>query len=265
MNLFFRFRPGTNFLFAGFVLLALTNSGLTRWGQNTPPPPEVKILLHSAHPPGNPPGEGMLTVRGNGLDKVEEIRFQPAAKDKKPTQIKLVKKEKVAPPANKTTARAGEWQIQMETRALPVENGFFEFLDKEKKVLTRFPWENSYRDYLPEKEPNNGLQEANAIPSGKWVQGTIGSAKDVDVFAWELPAGHSKVEIQGNRFAGFSLVDLFLFIHNEQGDLITEMAWTSKESLVLSLPKPGKYFFSFIDINDTDSIFHCYQFKLLPR
>ena len=265
MSRFVWLRPGTNFLFAGLILLGLTNAGLTRWAQKAPPQAEVNILVQSPPPMGILPGEGLLTFRGNGLEKVEEIRFQPATKDKKVTQLKLVKKEKVAPPANKTPARAGEWQIQMETRALPVEDGFVEYLDKEKKVLTRFPWENSYRDHIPEKEPNNGLLEANSVPSDKWVQGTIGSAKDVDVFAWELPSGHSKVEIQGNRFARFSLLDPFLFIHNDQGDLITEMVWTSKETVVLSLPKPGKYFFSFIDINDTDSIFHCYQFKLLPR
>ncbi len=237
------------------------------WGQKPPPAPLFQVRLVKLV--SQTPAEAETTFRGDGFEKVAAVQFRTQKPGAEPLPVKIVKFEKNAPPAIRPSARGGAGQLQLETKAIPPgEIGvlqFLEILDKEKKPLGEIPWPLLEAASQSEKEPNNGFLEGNPIRDGQWFHGRISPAKDVDVFVWELPQGKSSVEIQAGRSQKQSLFDPFLMIHNQNGDLVKELVLSSSENRTISLRSPGKYFFSLLDLNDTESEFHHYQFKLTAR
>jgi len=122
------------------------------------------------------------------------------------------------------------------------------------RVLDGTGWE-------PEKEPNNGFREAQALPVGKGIAGAIGSDKDVDVFRF---LGHARQNFVAEIFAerAGSLLDGMLTLYDENGHLLAsndDSGGSRDPQLRFKLPADGTYFLALQDANDRGTPWHAYE------
>ena len=114
--------------------------------------------------------------------------------------------------------------------------------------------------FVDEKEPNDGFRNAQILSPGKGVHGTIGSDKDVDVYAI---TGHAKrilvAELVAAR-AG-SLLDAVLTLYDEKGRVLAscdDSGGSRDPQLRFKLPIDGTYFLAIQDASDHGSPWHSY-------
>ncbi len=101
---------------------------------------------------------------------------------------------------------------------------------------------------LPEQdeaEPNNGIQEANAVPLGITIRGVV-KREDIDLFAVEANGGDRiSVEVEGLRM-GRTFFDPAIELLDESGKVLAQCddAPAAHQDAFLSLiaPKIGRYF-----------------------
>jgi hypothetical protein len=114
--------------------------------------------------------------------------------------------------------------------------------------------------FVDEKEPNDGFRNAQVLPPGKGVHGTIGSDKDVDVYAI---TGHAKKVLVAELFAARagSLLDAVLTLYDEKGRVLAscdDSGGSRDPQLRFKLPVDGKYFLAIQDASDHGSPWHAY-------
>ncbi len=110
----------------------------------------------------------------------------------------------------------------------------------------------------PEKEPNNGISEANLIAVPSTIAGQINGGEDQDTFAIQAKAGETLVfDVEGfkryspaqNQQEGISYLDSFLMLRDGNG---RELAYDDDDSkldafLAFKFPADGKYFVTLRD------------------
>jgi hypothetical protein len=225
------------------------------------PAPAPKALL--CLPLGAAPGATLkVTVRGLRLDNATELRFQNPR-----IQARILGKGKAPVPNMQDSAKIGDTQIEAEVKLPPdAPAGPAPF------VVVGPGGESSPHNFLvnpaipasPEKEPNNGFKQAQAIQVPQIIDGAVSQAQDVDVFKFEGKAGALVViEVQAARLG--SALDPFLTLYDAAG---RELAACPDDGhndprIAVQLPASGTYYVSVIDAQDQGGPAHVY--RLLVR
>jgi hypothetical protein len=114
---------------------------------------------------------------------------------------------------------------------------------------------------VAEKEPNNGLKQAQPIALPQAVDGAVSQNQDVDVFRFEGKAGQRIViEVLAARYG--SPLDSFLSLHDADGRLLAtcdDIEGSTDSRIEVTLPKDGAHFVSVIDVNDVGGPAHVYR------
>ena len=246
-------RHPSNFLALTAVsLLAL----LPATAQDKKKPPEPRVIF--SLPLGVVPGKTTkLTLRGALLDEAKEVRVDHGS-------VKLLTKGKAGVP-DKNPEKVGDTQVEVELNLPPDFRGEAVSLvvvtpkgeTKPHRVLVE-----SLLSIISEKEGNDGFRTAQTIAVPVVIEGTIGRAKDVDVFRIEGKRGQKlTAEVQASRLGAPLDARLTLYIADGQ-QLAANDDFTSEHRdarIELTLPTDGVYYLSLIDAHDSGSALHVYR------
>jgi hypothetical protein len=111
---------------------------------------------------------------------------------------------------------------------------------------------------VPEKEPNNAIQQANPITTPTTIAGVIDGGEDQDTYSFAAKKGERLVfDVEGfkryappqNNMEGVSYLDSFIILRDEQGK---ELAYDDDSTradafLAFQFPTDGKYFITIRD------------------
>jgi len=238
------------------LLLALPTGAQDKKKQ----PPKAEPRVYFSVPLGAAPGKTTrLTLRGSALDDAKEVKIADGA-----GSAKILSKGKAGAP-DKNPEKVGDTQIEIELKldakfvgsAISVivvtPNG--ETMPHAVLVETLFP-------VVADKEANDGFRTAQTINLPCVVEGTIGRAKDVDVFCLEGKKGQTVTfEVLASRHG--SPLDATLTLYDAKGQQIAANDDFSREHrdprIELALPADGQYFVSLLDAHDSGSNLHVYR------
>ncbi len=226
---------------------------------------EPKILLADRWPLPNffPKGQSKLTLRGMALESVEKA--EAISKDGKSLTLKIVQKEKSAPPANREPLEGGESQIELQWPEGSPAPTTLRFQSKGSPKPFDFALTQSLLAIQNEKEPNGGFEEAQKCLPNQLIVGSISPAKDVDVFALFSPKGSRSLVLSGPKAPQMTLLRPYFMLHNAQGDLVKAFEWDKNQELEIPWEGEKAYFLSIIDQLDSTSGFHHYAFQVQFR
>jgi len=235
--------------------------------KGTPAKEPPKVVLVSD--PATAAKKGEWVLRGLHLNQIDKAEFLPAGVETSPLPLKLQPVEKSAPPGNRPPPKAGDESRKLEIKPLldskssfANKTGTIRLHAKDPLPTTVIPWSPPGESTLLETEPNNGPEMATPLSGDREILGCISPNKDVDAVSWVLPPGKTGVILRFGPNQSHSLLEPMVWVHNEQLQLVAELIPKTTQENQLKLGKPGKYYFSIIDINDTDSEFHHYRFRL---
>jgi len=111
---------------------------------------------------------------------------------------------------------------------------------------------------VPEKEPNNAIQQANPITAPTTIAGVVDGGEDQDTYAFTVKKGERLVfDVEGfkryappqNNMEGVSYLDSFIILRDAQGK---ELAYDDDSTradafLAYEFPTEGKYFITIRD------------------
>jgi hypothetical protein len=214
--------------------------------------PEPKALY--AIPLSLKPGAtSKVQIRGLALEQASEAKAEGA-------EVAIKGKGKVQVPANMEVSIYGDTHVELEIKA-PAAG------DVEVVIVTphgsapklRLPVVAS----VPEKEPNGGFAQAQALEPGTTVAGAIGGAKDVDVFKIDAKAGETwTIEASSARLG--SPMDPLLLAHDAAGRQLAsgdDAAGGRDPSLTLKATSDGPVFVTILDAHDTGGPTHAYLLR----
>lgn len=247
--------------------LFLFNFGIRAQNPKATPATRIEILLADRWPVPTPvtKEQNRLTFRGLGLESIEIVEAIPKtgpATPQKPIPLKIVKKEKSGPPANRDSTQGGDSQLELE---LPVGiSGIssLRFASREKAGELVIPWLETGIPFEMDKEPNGGFVQSQPIHSNQLILGNIIPVKDVDVFSLNPPKGSKNLVLTGPKGNKLTLLRPFLMIHTAQGNLLKAQEWDGDKEIVVPLTDQSNYFLSIIDTLDSSSNFHHYAFRV---
>jgi hypothetical protein len=217
--------------------------------------PRVLVSL----PLGVQPGKATkLTLRGVALDTATDVKILDGK-----GSAKLLNKGKAGVP-DKNPDKVGDTQVEVEIKLNePLPTGTVSVVvttpggeTKPHALLVE-----TTLVLLAEKEPNDGFRTAQTVKLPVVIEGTIGRAKDVDVFQFEGKAGQKVViEIVAARHGSPLDAMLTLYDGNLQQIAFNDDFDKSGDARIeTTLPADGVYFVSLIDAHDTGSNIHVYR------
>lgn len=210
-------------------------------------------------PLGLAPGKATkVTLRGAGLDTATDVKVA----DGKGT-AKLLSKGKAGVP-DKNPEQVGDTQVEAEIKlndGLPSGTVSVVVTTPAGETKPHAILVETVIPVVAEKEPNDGFKASQAIKLPVVVEGTIGRAKDVDVFQFEGKAGQ-KVVIEVIAARHGSPLDAMLTLYSKD---LQQLAFnddfdkTRDARIEATLPVDGVYHVSLIDAHDTGSNLHAYR------
>lgn len=210
------------------------------------PDPKALYALPLSVKPG---ATTKVLIRGLALDQASEV---------KGAEAKIKSKGKAAVPNNQEAGVYGDTQVEVEIK-LPADAAG----DVELEIVTPT---GSPKHKLPiaaakaEKEPNGGFAQAQTLEPGAVIEGTIGGAKDVDVFKIDAKAGETWVfEVRAARLG--SPLDPLLLAHDAAGRQLAmsdDSPAGRDAALTLKIPADGAVFVSLLDAHDMGGPSHAW-------
>ena len=254
--------PGIGLGFCIGVPALLSIPGIGAQTPKDSPQPKVQILLADRWPIPTPltKDQTKLTLRGLGLDSIEKVEAIP--KTGAPVPLKIIKKEKSGPPANRDSAQAGDSQLELEFAAGMPAPISLRFHSKGTPAQLDLAWMGAPGPFQMEKEPNGGFGEGQPIAQNQLILGNISPAKDVDVFFVTSPTNCKSLLLSAEKGDQLTLLRPFLMIHTAQGDLVKAFEWGGSLPIVVPVTGQTKYFISIADAHDSTSSFHHYAFRV---
>jgi Bacterial pre-peptidase C-terminal domain len=221
--------------------------------------PVPRVIL--AQPFGAKPGAAVkVTLRGLLLDTATVVRCLPKG------EAKILKKGKVGVPDKMEPTRVGDTTVEAELTIPADVPGEMVTLIVEANgvasnahsfLVDRVP-------PVPEKEPNNGFKEAQAIALGSVIEGSISGPSDVDVYRFEGKAGQTIVlEVHAARLG--SVLDSFLTLYDPRGEVLEtsdDMEGSTDSRIEFKLPRDGVYYAGIVDAHDKGGPLHGYRLLL---
>jgi Bacterial pre-peptidase C-terminal domain len=243
--------------------IAVTLLPLLLLAQPKKPEPKDQPRVLVMAPLGMAPGSATkLTIRGLKIDNATEVRL-PGTKG----SAKILGKSKVAVPNTQKPEKVGDSEVQVEI-TLPAD-----VVEGSVPVVVVTPGGTTMphkllvaRGVLAEKEPNNGYRQAQPLPLPAIVDGTIGTAQDVDVFSIQGKAGQKIVaEVFAARHG--SPLDGVLTLIDERGAILAsnDDAEGLDPKLEFTLPRDGTYYLSLIDAHDQGGPIFVYRLVVRIR
>lgn len=228
-----------------------------RQEKKEPPKPIPKVLVCA--PPAVVPGRtAKVVVRGMNLDTATDVKVEGAA------EVKVKSKSKVTLPANADPELLGNSQVELEVKLAADAKA------ERLNVVVTTPVETAPAHALlvvaadrlvAEKEPNGGFAQAQPLEPGKVLQGSVGGAKDVDVFSVKGGKGETWVfEVSAQRLG--SPLDAILTLYDASGNTVASRddASDTRDALLrVTLPADGAYRLSLIDAHDQGGPTHVYH------
>jgi hypothetical protein len=220
-----------------------------------PEPPSVAMVIPLAITPGT---TNKIKIRGQNLTNVTEVRFAQTN-----YHLTIKSKGKAEVPKEMDAKKVGDTQIEAELRLpedAPLGTNTFILVSPDgasKPVLFLVV---PAKSLVVEKEPNNSFREGQPLELGKTIQGSIGEAKEVDVFKLNCKAGQTIVA-QVQAAALGSTLDSILTFYDEHGHQLaaSDDSENGSDSLLrVKIPKDGNYLLSLIDANDKGGATYVY-------
>jgi hypothetical protein len=217
--------------------------------------------INAIAPFGITPGVATrLTIRGVRIEDATEVRCQEPK-----SRVKLLTKRKAEAPKEKGKG-GNESRLEVEV-TLPAD-----YPNRTVTLTVLTPAGESPASLLlvdrspvvAEKEPNDGFRRAQPIQLPQEVNGSIGAAKDVDLYRFEGKAGQQvAIEVFANRYG--SPLDSLLTLYDGKGRILAacdDMSNSSDSRLDVRLPQTGTYYVGVIDANDAGSANHVYRLSV---
>lgn len=222
-----------------------------------PEPPSIALALPFAAVPGK---TNKIKIRGQNLTNVTEIKFNSSNVH---PALTIKSKGKAEVPKEMDAKKVGDTQLEVElflpdkTAPAPLVFTALSANGESKPATLAMVASESL---LSEKEPNNGFRDAQPCELGKTIQGTIGEAKEVDVFRLSCKAGQTLVaELQAARYG--STLDSVLTLYDERGHQLAASDDTDPgrdSTLRFLIPKDGAYLLSIMDAHDKGGATYAY-------
>lgn len=232
-------------------LLALTAMAQDKKAEKKPEPRALYAIPLSLKPGATT----KVQIRGLALEQAGEARAEGV-------EVAIKGKGKVQVPNNMEVSIYGDTHVDLEIKTPAGAAG-----DVEIEIVTphgsapklRLPVVAS----VPEKEPNGGFAQAQALEPGTTVAGAIGGAKDVDVFKLDAKAGETwTVEATSARLG--SPMDPLLLAHDAAGRQLAssdDAAGGRDPSLTLKAAADGPIFVTLLDAHDMGGPTHAYLLR----
>jgi hypothetical protein len=175
-----------------------------------------------------------VKVRGFRLKEATEIRLPMSTQSK----AEITEKKDAGQPKGLENKLVGDTQVLAEI-TLPADHpaGILEYViatphgDATGKISVL-----AADAIIDETEPNNGFREAQKLPPGKSVRGSIQADKDVDVYAYSVVAGRQyKVMVTSSAPLIF---DADLHCYNGRGQFLAAADDVESRDPVLTLKSP---------------------------
>jgi hypothetical protein len=205
-----------------------------------------------------------LTVRGLKLDAATSVKALETN-----VTVKLLGKGKAAVPSQQEPARVGDTQADVEIAApadFAADALALVFVTPDGETAPLKIMVDKVAP-LAEKEPNNGFAQAQPLPIGQTVQGSIGAPQDVDVFRVEGKAGQKVTfEVFAARLG--SALDSVLTLHDAAGHVLAvndDTPDSLDSRLDVTLPRDGVYYIVLIDAHDQGGPAHVYRLQARAR
>jgi hypothetical protein len=232
-------------------------------GKKKPPGDQPKVIV--ALPLGVRVGATTkVTLRGLKLDGAREVRLAGAK-----GTAKLLKKGPAAVPAQQDAGKVGNTQVEVEI-TLPADargEAIGVIVEAPAGASKAYELRLDAAAVLAEKEPNDGLKQAQALRPGETVEGKIDRPQDVDVYQFEAKAGQKVVvEVHAARLG--SPLDSFLTLYDPDGRVVelNDDAGRNADSRIEVTPKKaGAYRLSVIDAHDQGGPAHIYRLSVRAK
>ncbi len=245
-------------LLVPFVVLCTLLPGAAQDKKKPPAKPAPRVIF--AVPLGASPGKTTkLTLRGINLDDAKEVKVIGGA-----GTAKILSKGKAGVP-DKNPEKVGDTQVEIELKLNDKIAGKSVAVVLVTGAGETKPHAILVEPVVPEKEGNDGFSTAQTITLPVVIEGTIGRAKDVDVFRVTGKKGQKLfVETLASRHG--SPLDAMLTLYDAKGSPIAsndDFTPTHRDARIeMTLPADGVYFLSLIDAHDTGSNLHVYRLVL---
>jgi len=217
-------------------------------------PPRVVVVV----PLGAAPGKTTkLTIRGSSLDKATEVKVAGG-------KAKIVSKGP-APVPDKNPEKVGDTQVVAEVtldEKLPDGAPTLVVVTPDGDTKPHQLLVELVLPVVPEKEPNEGFKQSQAIALPVVIEGSIDRPRDVDVFRFTGKKGQKlSAEVIAHRHG--SALDAMLTLYNAAGQQVAfndDLAPDTRDArLEVVLPADGDYFLVLIDAHDTGGPAHAYR------
>ena len=221
------------------------------------PSPKIEPRVIFSLPLGATPGKTTkLTLRGSDLDNAKEVKILDGK-----GSAKILNKGKAGAP-DKNPDKVGDTQVEIELKLNDKLTGESVTLVVVTSNGETKPHSILIEPAILEKEPNDGFRSAQAITLPTVVEGSIGRAKDVDLFRFEGKIGQKVLaEVLASRHG--SPLDAILTLYDAKGEQLAANDDFTKEHrdarIEALLPADGVYFLSLIDAHDSGSNLHVYR------
>jgi Bacterial pre-peptidase C-terminal domain len=247
-------------LFRPLLIASMSLAALTVPAQEKKPEkkdvPRVAVCIPLGIPAGTPT---KITIRGQKLDSVTEIRFFDPN-----VTAKILKKDKSPPPAKQEPTIVGDTMLEAEI-VLPAgmspADGYFVVVTPGGESAPHRLLLNGKIPVIPEKEPNNGFRQAQAVQVPQAIDGAISQPQDVDVFKFEGKAGQKIVcEVLAARHG--SALDSLLTLYTSSGKIVAsndDHGGSTDSRIEVTLPEAGTYYLSLSDAHDQGGPAHVYR------
>jgi len=226
-----------------------------------PEPPRVIVTMPLAIAAGK---TNLVRIRGEHLTNVTELQFTNAAVKAVAT---IRARTTIDVPKGADTNKVGNAQMEVEFD-VPADaargTNYFTVISPIGRSAPQPLLVLPADELLDEQEPNGGFKQAQPLPPGKALLGTVKEAADVDVFRFDGRAGQQAIiEICAARHG--AALDPLLTLYDAVGHIlsVSDDAGGSPDSrLKFRLPADGGYLVSVIDSFDRGGPAYVYLLRV---
>jgi hypothetical protein len=229
--------------------------------EKPPPAPRITALTPLAVPPGF---SGPVRLRGVRLKEATAVRAEGAIH---PVTLEIKERKEAATPSGIEATVAGDSEIVVEI-ALPADAAAGPLslvVVMGETAAAPVVLTVCARTTLVTGDPGSGFQNAKMIDPGSSVSGTIGSPREVDVFAVTAVAGR-KLRASITARATASLLDPLLTAYDGSGHQLAvrdDTSVTSRDAALEVTPAAdGSVYFVVQDALDLGSEWHSYLLEV---
>jgi hypothetical protein len=181
-------------------------------------------------------------------------------------QVKILNKGGAPLPNRHEAKQVGDTQVEIElnvAKDTPAGSVSFNLVTPQGEVEVKKFFIGGEFAVIPEKEPNDGFREAQAITIPQIVEGSIHNERNVDVYELSISQQQSlRAEIVSTEFG--NTLDSILTLYDERKNIlaINDDAAGKRDSVLEVSVQPGRYYLVLQDAHDRGGPTHAYRLKV---